>query len=72
MANITFGCTRSFVAFSEEVCALVDNLVLNRVFTRNVLKRLMSEHKDYAYLTAIRRCSIDPDGKSNGEIISEI
>lgn len=50
----------------------MNDLVLNRVFTRSVLKRLMSEHSDNMYLAAIRRCSIDADGKSNGEIISEI
>lgn len=50
----------------------VNNLLLNRVFTRNTFKALIEESKDEAYYSAIRRYINDPEGKNHQQIISEI
>lgn len=50
----------------------VNNLLLNRVFTRNTFKALIAGSRDDIYYAAIRRYVNDPEGKSHLQIISEI
>ena len=49
-----------------------NNLLLNRVFTRNTFKALLDTSKDDSYYAAIRRYIDDPQGKNHQQIISEI
>lgn len=49
-----------------------DNTVLSSVFTQYVFNNLIEGHEDSKYNAVIRRYSIDPSGKNNGQIISEI
>ena len=48
------------------------SFLLNRVFTRNTFRQVLDNGSDGAYVTAIRRYVVDPDGKNNGQLISEI
>ena len=53
----------------------VDNansILLNRFFTRNTFKQVIDDGESPAYIAAIRRYIVDPDGKTNEENISEI
>ena len=49
-----------------------NNLVLNRLFTQNVLHELIRYNENSTYGTVVQRYATDVDGKSNGELISEI
>lgn len=49
-----------------------NNLLLNRVFTRNTFKALIEESRDDSYYSAILRYINDPTGKNHQQIISEI
>lgn len=49
-----------------------NNLLLNRVFTRNTFKALLEKSKDDSYYSAILRYINDPKGKNHQQIISEI
>lgn len=50
--------------------------VLNRIFTQNSFKQILDsyqyESKTKILYAAVKRCLIDPESKSNGDIISEI
>lgn len=46
--------------------------ILNKVFTKNTLNKWISHESTTSYVTAIKRFVNNPDGKNNGEIISEI
>lgn len=50
----------------------INNLVLNRVFTKNTVRSFIEEHPDICYYTVIRRFIDDITDKNNGQIISEI
>ena len=49
-----------------------NNLVLNRLFTQNVFHELIRYNESSTYGTVVQRYATDIDGKSNGELISEI
>ncbi len=49
-----------------------NNLLLNRVFTRNTFKALINESRDTSYNAAVVRYVADPEGKSHQQIISFI
>lgn len=49
-----------------------NNILLNRVFTRNTVKALIEKNTNETYFTAIKRYINDPDGKNHQELISEI
>ncbi|MHB8065526.1 MAG: sce7726 family protein [Ruminiclostridium sp.] len=47
-------------------------MLLNRVFSRNIFKKLIEENEEETYITAIRRYIGEPGNKNNQQIISEI
>ena len=49
-----------------------NNLVLNKLFTQSVFQSLVRGHENEIYHTIVQRYIVQPDGKSNGELISEI
>lgn len=49
-----------------------NNLVLNRLFTQNVFKDLISDNENTTYGTIIQRYIRDIESKNNGELISEV
>ncbi|MEI3102756.1 MAG: SPASM domain-containing protein [Oscillospiraceae bacterium] len=49
-----------------------NSILLNRFFTRNTFKQVIDDGESPAYIAAIRRYIVDPDGKTNEENISEI
>jgi hypothetical protein len=49
-----------------------NSILLNRVFTRNTLKDLIECNCSETYTAAIRRHIVDPEQKSNRQLISEI
>ena len=54
-------------------CMSTDNsILLNRVFTRNTIREILEDHHSDAYVSAIRRYIVDPEGKNNRQLISEI
>ncbi len=48
------------------------SILLNRFFTRNTFKQLLSENENSAYSAVIRRYIADDTSMTNGECISEI
>lgn len=46
--------------------------ILNRLFTRNMLRHFIDGKEDNVYLSVVRRYATDVDKKTNREIISEI
>jgi len=51
---------------------VVNDLILNRFFTRSSFQKLINGKADSLFTSTIRHCQIDPKGKSNQKIISEI
>lgn len=49
-----------------------NSILLNRVFTRNTIREIIEDHHSDAYASAIRRYIVDPEGKNNRQLISEI
>lgn len=49
-----------------------NNLILNRLFTKNIFYNLMNDQCDEIYFSIMQRYIDDPDNKNNGELISEI
>lgn len=49
-----------------------NSILLNRVFTRNTFKELIEYNCNETYATAIRRYIVDPEQKSNRQLISEM
>ena len=49
-----------------------NNLVLNRLFTQNVFRKLINDNENTTFGTIIQRYASDFDEKNNGELISEI
>ena len=49
-----------------------NNLVLNRLFTQNVFHDLIHYNENSIYGTVVQRYATDAEGRSNGELISEI
>jgi hypothetical protein len=49
-----------------------NSILLNRVFTRNTIREIVENNQSDIYTTAIRRYVVNPDGKNNRELISEI
>lgn len=51
---------------------MVNDLILNRFFTRSTFQKLIDGEADSLFSSTIRHCQIDPMGKSNERIIGEI
>lgn len=49
-----------------------NSLLLNRVFTQNVIKKLIDQQLVTTYITTIKRYITDPENKKNQQLISEI
>jgi len=49
-----------------------NNHILNRIFVGNTFKELLKKQINKIYFTFVKRFLIDPEGKTNQEIISEI
>lgn len=49
-----------------------NHILLNRVFTRNTFKKLIEEHTEKTYITAIKRYVSDLEDKNNQQLITEI
>ena len=50
----------------------INNLVLNRIFTKNTVRSFIDDHPDLCYYTVVRRFIDDISEKNHGQIISEI
>ena len=49
-----------------------NSILLNRFFTRNTFKQVIDDGESPAYIAAIRRYIVDPDGKTNEENITKM
>lgn len=47
-------------------------MLLNRVFSRNIFKKLIEENTEETYVTAVRRYIDNPNDKNNYQLISEV
>lgn len=47
-------------------------MLLNRVFSRSIFKKLIEENTEETYVSAVRRYISNPEGKNNQQLISEI
>ncbi len=47
-------------------------MLLNRVFSRNIFKKLIEDNTEETYISAVKRYISDADGKDNQQLITEI
>lgn len=50
----------------------INNVILNRIFTKNTLMSFINEHPDLCYYVVVRRFINDIGDKNHGQILSEI